>query len=140
MRIDIAPGLSLDATEIAISFITASGPGGQNVNKVATAAQLRFDARNSLSLSNAVKVRLQALAGSKLTNGGVIVITARRHRTQEANRQDALDRLSALIQEAAIPPVKRRPTRPSYAARQKRVDAKTHRGAIKKGRALRPDD
>ncbi len=140
MRIDIAPGLSLDANEIAISFIAASGPGGQNVNKVATAAQLRFDARNSLSLSNAVKVRLQALAGSKLTNDGVIVITARRHRTQEANRQDAIARLAALIVEAATPLTKRRPTRLSYAAKQKRVDAKTHRGAIKRARGAPADD
>jgi ribosome-associated protein len=140
MRIDISPSLSLDANEIAISFITASGPGGQNVNKVATAAQLRFDARNSLSLTNAVKIRLQALAGSKLTNDGVIVITARRHRTQDANRQDALERLAAMIREAAEPQIKRRATRPSYAARQKRVDAKTHRGAIKRGRGAPVDD
>jgi ribosome-associated protein len=110
------------------------------VNKVATAAQLRFDARHSLSLTNDIKIRLQALAGSKLTNTGVIVITARRHRTQDANRQDALNRLADMIRQAATPPVRRRPTRPSFSARQDRVDSKTRRGATKRNRATPAED
>src|SRR5437763_7219527 len=115
MRIDVAPGLFIDSQEIEISFIQASGPGGQNVNKLATAAQLRFDARLSPSLPNVVKARLQGLAGSRLTRKGIVVITARRFRSQERNRQDALDRLFELIREAGKQPMKRRPTRPSVA-------------------------
>ena len=107
MRINIANGISIDAAELDITFIQASGPGGQNVNKVATAAQLRFDARNSLSLPNDVKIRLQALAGSRLTNDGVIVMTGRQHRTQDRNRQDVTDRLLAMIRAACVRPVKR---------------------------------
>jgi ribosome-associated protein len=140
MRIDVAPGLSIDSREIEISFIQASGPGGQNVNKLATAAQLRFDARLSPSLPNAVKARLQGLAGSRLTREGIIVITARRFRSQERNRQDALDRLFELIREAAKRPMQRRPTRPSLAERQRRLDAKGRRSSLKRTRNLRPGD
>jgi ribosome-associated protein len=140
MRIEVAPGLSIDDSELAISFIQSGGPGGQNVNKVATAAQLRFDARFSLSLPNAVKVRLQALAGSRLTRDGVIVITAREFRSQERNRQEAIDRLLELIAQAARVPVKRRPTRASYGERQRRLESKSHRSAIKRNRGFRPED
>lgn len=140
MRIEIADGLSIEDSEIAISFIQAGGPGGQNVNKVATAAQLRFDARNSLSLSNAIKVRLQALAGSRLTRDGVIVLTARQYRSQERNRQDAVDRLCEMVAEAAKVPVKRRPTRASYGERQRRLESKSHRSATKRDRVFRPED
>ena len=140
MQIDIAPGVAIDDSEITVRFITAGGPGGQNVNKVATAAQLRFDARFSLSLSNAVKARLQALAGSRLTRDGVIVITAREFRSQERNRQEAMDRLLALIAEAAKVPVKRRPTRASYGERQRRLESKSHRAATKRDRVFRSDD
>lgn len=140
MRIEVAPGVSIDDGEVSISFIQAGGPGGQNVNKVATAAQLRFDARFSLSLSNAVKVRLQALAGSRLTRDGVIVITARQFRSQERNRQDAMDRLIGLITEAAKAPVTRRPTRASFGERQRRLESKNHRSATKRDRVFRPDD
>jgi ribosome-associated protein len=130
--IEITPTLSLDDAELEFSFIRASGPGGQNVNKVATAVQMRFDARGSPSLSNDVSTRLQKLAGSRLTNDGVIVITANRFRTQERNKADATERLSELIAKAAAPPPpKRKPTKPSRAAKARRVDAKTRRGSIK---------
>ena len=135
MRIEVTPTLSIDAAELEISYIQAGGPGGQNVNKVSTAAQLRFNARMSLSLPNEVKARLQALAGTKLTMDGVIVITARRHRTQDANRQDALERLLDLIRQAAVRPVHRRATKPSFGERQRRLEAKTHRAGIKRGRS-----
>jgi ribosome-associated protein len=138
MRLEIAPDLAIDDSELDISFIQAGGPGGQNVNKVATAAQLRFDARQSLSLSNEIKARLQDLAGSRLTRDGVIVITARQHRTQERNRQDAVARLLDLIRRASVRPVRRRATKPSAGERERRLEAKTHRAGIKKGRS-RPD-
>jgi ribosome-associated protein len=129
----------LDENELEFSFIRASGPGGQNVNKVSTAAQMRFDARRSPSLPDEVSARLQKLAGSRLTLEGVIVITAARHRTQERNRADAVERLVALIAKAAVAPVKRRPTRPSKAARARRLDAKSRRGEVKTRRG-RPAD
>jgi ribosome-associated protein len=138
MRIDIAAGLSIDEAELDISFITAGGPGGQNVNKVASAAQLRFDARQSLSLPNEVKVRLQALAGTRLTRDGVIVITARAHRTQERNRVEAVARLVELIRTAAVRPVRRRPTRPGIAAKERRLEAKSRRSGTKRDRE-KPD-
>ncbi len=134
MRIPVTAAVSIDPAELQISFIQAGGPGGQNVNKVATAAQLRFDARHSMSLPNEVKVRVQALAGAKLTQDGVIVITARRHRTQDANRQDAIERLVDLIARACVRPVVRRATKPSFGERQRRLEAKTHRAGVKKGR------
>ncbi len=132
--IEITDQISLNDNEIEEHFIRSPGPGGQNVNKTASAVQLRFDARHSAGLSNAVFLRLKTFAGRRMTRDGVIVITANRQRTQEANRRDALDRLTALIREAATPPKHRRPTKPSKAARQRRVDAKTRRGNIKKGR------
>jgi ribosome-associated protein len=138
MRLEITPDLAIDDAELEITFIQAGGPGGQNVNKVASAAQLRFDVRQSLSLPNEVKVRLQALAGARLTRDGVIVITARRHRTQDRNRQDAVARLVELIRRASVRPVKRRVTKPSFGERQRRLEAKTHRAGVKKGRA-RPE-
>ena len=130
--IAVPPNIALDEAELEFSFIRASGPGGQNVNKVATAVQMRFDARRSPSLPNEVSTRLQKLAGSRLTNDGVIVITANRFRTQERNRADAIDRLVELIARAAEPPPPpRKKTRPSKAARAKRVDSKVRRGAVK---------
>ncbi len=138
MRIDITPDLSIDEAELDISFIQAGGPGGQNVNKVATAAQLRFDARLSLSLPNEVKARLQTLAGSRLTRDGVIVITARAHRTQERNRAEAVERLVELIRAASVRPVRRRPTRPGAAAKAKRLDEKSRRAGTKRDRG-KPD-
>jgi ribosome-associated protein len=131
MTIDIAPNLSIDEAELEISFIRASGPGGQNVNKVSSAVQLRFDARRSPSLPNDVSVRLQKLAGSRLTLEGVIVLTANRFRTQEANRRDAIARLSELIAKAAEAPVKRRPTKPPKAVKERRLEGKSRRSAVK---------
>jgi len=138
MRLEITPDLAIDESELEISFIQAGGPGGQNVNKVATAAQLRFDARQSLSLSNEIKARLQHLAGSRLTRDGVIVITARQHRTQDRNRQDAVARLLDLIRRASVRPVRRRATKPSAGERERRMEAKARRAGIKQGRG-RPD-
>jgi ribosome-associated protein len=134
MRIAITPALSIDEREIEVSFILGSGPGGQNVNKVATAAQLRFDARRSPSLPEAVKGRLEALAGARLTREGVIVLTARRFRSQERNREDALERLAALIRAASARPARRRATQPSRGERERRLAEKAHRAEIKKGR------
>jgi len=113
----IAPDLDVPLSALAFSHIRASGPGGQNVNKVSSAVQLRFDARQSPALSNDVFLRLKPLAGRRMTRDGVIVITANRFRAQEANRRDALDRLVKLIRQASVPPKRRRPTRPSKGAR-----------------------
>jgi ribosome-associated protein len=123
--------IGIDEGEIVESFVRASGPGGQNVNKLATAVQLRFDVRHSPSLPNDVRARLERLAGSRLTQDGVLVITAQRHRTQARNREDARDRLIALIRRAAIAPVPRRPTKPTAAARERRIRGKKHRAEIK---------
>ena len=137
--IEITPELSLDENELAFTFIRASGPGGQNVNKVSSAVQMRFDARASPSLTNAVSIRLQKLAGARLTLDGVIVITASRFRAQERNRADAIERLTTLIAKAAIEPVKRRPTRPTKAAKERRLEGKARRAGVKSMRG-RPGD
>jgi ribosome-associated protein len=131
-RIHITPTLSIDESELEVTFVRSSGPGGQNVNKVATAAQLRFDAKHSRSLSDDIRERLMSRAGSRLTNEGVIVITARRFRTQEKNRADAIARLAELIRGAVVPPKKRRKTRVGAAAKARRVDAKRRRSTTKR--------
>jgi ribosome-associated protein len=136
----ITSSLSLDPGELTISFIRASGPGGPNVNKVSTAAQLRFDLMGSPSLPAPVKSRARALAGTRLTTEGEIVITADRFRTQALNRDDAVERLLELLRQAAIPPKPRRATRPTLASKQRRVEAKVKRGGIKKLRSIRPND
>jgi len=138
MAIRITDHISLDEREIEESFVRSSGPGGQNVNKLSTAVQLRFDVRRSPSLPNDVAVRLMQLAGSRLTKDGVIVITAQSHRTQERNRQDARDRLVALIRQAAVVPVKRRKTKPTRASRERRIESKKRRGNIKGLRRTKP--
>jgi ribosome-associated protein len=138
--ISIADGILLDEREIEESFIRASGPGGQNVNKVASAVQLRFDIRRSPSLPQPVRERLERLAGSRVTQDGVLVITAQRFRSQERNRQDAVDRLVALIRRAATPPAPRRPTRPSAGARQRRLADKARRSLRKRERAAAPEE
>ena len=136
--IRVTPTIAIDEREIEESFIRSSGPGGQNVNKLATAVQLRFDVRRSPALPDDVRQRLERLAGRRLTREGVLVITAQQYRTQERNRQDALERLIALIKEAAVRPVPRRPTRPTAGSRKRRLDGKRRRSAIKGLRGTKP--
>ena len=126
--------MTLPEEELEFRFYRAGGPGGQNVNKVATAVQMRFDARNSPSLTEPVRARLMKLAGSRLTLDGVIVITAVRYRTQERNRADAIARLEEMVAEASIKPVYRVPTRPTRASKERRLQAKSTRSTIKSGR------
>jgi ribosome-associated protein len=138
--LQITPTFAIDESELQMEFIRASGPGGQNVNKVATAVQLRFDANRSPSLEAEVRERLLRLAGSRATEEGVILIEARRYRTQEQNRADAILRLSNLLQEALKKPKIRRKTRPSATASAARVYKKKRRGAIKRIRNYNPEE
>jgi ribosome-associated protein len=130
--IRVTDQINIDEREIEESFVRASGPGGQNVNKLATAVQLRFDVRGSPSLPAEVRARLEKLAGARMTREGVLVIAAQRHRTQARNRQDALERLVDLVRGAAIEPRPRRPTRPTAAAREHRIEVKKRRAGIKR--------
>ena len=134
----ITDSIALDESELIETFIRSSGPGGQNVNKLATAVQLRFDVRQSPSLPNDVAVRLMRLAGKRLTKDGVIVIEAQRYRTQERNRIDARARLIDLIKAAVTPPKPRRPTKVPKAVKRERLDAKKRRSGIKKFRQSKP--
>ena len=133
--LQVTPNIRLEAAELEERFITATGPGGQNVNKVATAVQLRFDVLHCPALSPAVRSRLAVLAGRRLTAEGVLIIMANQYRTQDRNRADARERLAALIREAAVAPVRRVKTRPTLGSKQRRLDAKTARSTIKRGRS-----
>jgi ribosome-associated protein len=130
----VTPTISIDETELQESFIASAGPGGQNVNKVATAVQLRFDVVRSPSLPDPVRLRLIALSGTRLTKDGVLVIAARQYRTQERNRADARARLVELIREAAVIPKKRRPTKPTRASKERRLEGKKRHSSLKKTR------
>ncbi len=132
--IRVTNNIALDENEIEEQFIRSSGPGGQNVNKVATAVQVRFDVARSPNLPEPVRERLKHLAGRRLTGDGVLVIDARRYRTRERNRRDALDRLVALVRKAAIAPTPRKATRPTAASRRRRLEGKQRRGALKRSR------
>ncbi|HTX24621.1 MAG TPA: alternative ribosome rescue aminoacyl-tRNA hydrolase ArfB [Steroidobacteraceae bacterium] len=131
MPIAISPGLAIPDSDIALSFVRSSGPGGQNVNKIASAAQLRFDLASTTALDERVKHRLRSLAGRRLTDEGAILIIARNHRTQERNRAEAAERLAELVRRALVEPRPRRPTRPTYASKARRLESKTRRGRNK---------
>lgn len=132
--IRITPRISIDEREITLGFVRSSGPGGQNVNKVSTAVELRFDAAHSPGLPDDVRTRLIKIAGRKVTSEGVLIIEARRFRTQEKNRADAIERLAALIRQAAVEPVKRRRTRPTLQSKDERIKRKKRRSLIKESR------
>ena len=130
--IRITEDISIDESEIVFEFVRASGPGGQNVNKLATAVQLRFDIRASATLPDEVKERLVTLGGQRVSKSGVLIIDARRFRTQERNRQDALDRFSALVRKATFRKKRRRPTAPSRASKERRLDEKRRKSQTKR--------
>ena len=134
--IQITSSIALNEEEIEESFVRSSGPGGQNVNKLSTAVQLRFDAMASPNLPEGVKTRLTVLAGRRMTRDGVIIIIAQRFRTQERNREDALERLVELIKAASVVPVRRRPTRPTLGSKVRRLESKARRSGVK---AMRQD-
>ena len=138
--IEVSPSISIGENEIEEHFIRSPGAGGQKVNKTESAVQLRFNARASPGLSNAVFLRLKTLVGRRMTKDGIVVITAHQFRTQELNRRDALDRLIALIRAAATVPVHRRPTKPSKRAKQRRLESKQRQSNLKKVRGRVTDD
>ena len=139
-RIRITPAITIDEDELVESFVLASGPGGQNVNKVSTAVELRFDVAQSPSLPPLVRERLMRFAGQRLTKDGVLVLHGNRFRSQERNREDVRARLAALVTRAADIPKPRRPTRPTRASKERRLEGKKMRGRIKQGRSKRIDD
>jgi ribosome-associated protein len=139
--IPVTPSIAIEEAELHFDFVRSSGPGGQNVNKVATAVQLRFDAARSPSLPEDVRERLRRVAGKRMTADGVVVITAQRYRSQQKNREDAVGRLVSLIERAAVAPKKRRKTKPTRESRERRLDEKKKRGRVKRKRGpVRLDD
>ena len=136
--IRVTDTISIDESELEESFVRSSGPGGQNVNKLSTAVQLRFDVRRSPSLPNDVAIRLMRIGGKRMTKDGVLVLIAQNHRTQERNRAEARDRLIEMIQEAAVRPIPRRATKPTKASKQRRIEGKKHRSGIKNLRQSKP--
>ena len=140
MMVEVSSSVKLDDSEFQFDFIRSSGPGGQNVNKVATACQLRWNVRASSALEPDVKERLVKLAGSRMTDDGVLIIEAKRYRTQEKNRLDALSRLVALVQQALVVPKTRRKTHPTRTSSAARVDSKVRRGAVKRTRRYNSED
>ena len=139
-RLAVTDDIAIGEEELSESFVLASGPGGQNVNKVSSAVQLRFDVAHSPSLRDDVRSRLMALAGQRLTKDGVLIILARTHRAQERNRAEARERLFELIRRAATPPKPRRATKPTFASKRRRLDAKTARAKLKRNRSKVRDD
>src|SRR5512142_488657 len=135
IMIKITNDIAIDEEEVRLIFVRASGPGGQNVNKVATAVQLRFDVGNSTSLPGDVRTRLIRLAGRRITQDGILIIEARQFRTQERNREDAIERLVELIRAAVVKPKPRRKTKPSRDAKERRIEGKKRRGEVKKMRS-----
>jgi ribosome-associated protein len=141
MALEVTPNVVIPDTDLSFAFVRASGPGGQNVNKVSSAVQLRFDMRGSSALTETVKSRLRALAGRRVTEDGAILIIARNQRSQEHNRREALERLTELIQRALVVPKTRKATKPTRASRERRLEHKTRQQQTKRGRTkVRWDD
>jgi len=141
MALEVTPSVTIPDSDLSFAFVRASGPGGQNVNKVSSAVQLRFDMAGSTALSESVKTRLRALAGRRVTDDGALLIIARNQRSQDHNRREALERLAELVRQALVVPKTRRATKPTRASRERRLESKSHQQQAKKRRSrVRWDD